>query len=29
VNTNYGQPVRNENVAYAPRMLQLGFRVTF
>jgi hypothetical protein len=29
VNLKYGQPVRNENVAYAPRMLQLGFRLTF
>lgn len=29
VNASYGLPVRNENVAYAPRMLQLGFRVTF
>jgi hypothetical protein len=29
VNSSYGLPVRNENVAYAPRMLQLGFRVTF
>jgi len=29
VNANYGQPTRNENVAYAPRMLQLGFRLTF
>jgi len=29
VNAAYGQPTRNENVAYAPRMLQLGFRLTF
>jgi hypothetical protein len=29
VNAAYGQPTRNENVAYAPRMLQLGFRVSF
>lgn len=29
VNANYGRPTRNENVAYAPRMLQLGFRLTF
>jgi hypothetical protein len=28
-NTNYGQPTRNLNVAYQPRMLQLGFRFTF
>ncbi|MBI3048212.1 MAG: TonB-dependent receptor [Acidobacteria bacterium] len=26
---NYGQPTRNLNVAYQPRMLQLGFRFTF
>ena len=25
----YGQPQQNFNVAYLPRMLQLGFRVTF
>ena len=25
----YGQPAQNLNVAYSPRMLQLGFRVTF
>ena len=29
VNTSYGLPTRNENVAYAPRMFQLGFRLTF
>jgi hypothetical protein len=29
VNASYGRPTRNENVAYAPRMLQLGFRMTF
>ena len=29
VNPSYGRPVRNENVAYAPRMLQLGFRFVF
>jgi hypothetical protein len=29
VNAAYGRPTRNENVAYAPRMLQLGFRVAF
>ena len=28
-NTNYGQPTGNVNVAYQPRMLQLGFRATF
>jgi hypothetical protein len=27
--SNYGQPSNNENVAYAPRMLQLGFRLVF
>ena len=26
---NYGQPQQDTNVAYAPRMLQLGFRATF
>lgn len=26
---NYGQPQQNFNVAYQPRMLQLGFRFTF
>jgi hypothetical protein len=25
----FGQPVQNLNVAYLPRMLQLGFRVSF
>ena len=25
----YGRPVQNSNVAYLPRMLQLGFRVVF
>jgi hypothetical protein len=25
----YGQPVQNTNLAYAPRTLQLGFRLTF
>ena len=29
VNTSYGLPTRNENVVYAPRMFQLGFRLTF
>ena len=28
-NRNYGQPSSNTNVAYQPRMLQLGFRATF
>jgi hypothetical protein len=28
-NRNYGRPVQNINVAFAPRMLQLGFRVAF
>jgi len=28
-NANYGQPTGNVNVAYQPRMLQLGFRATF
>jgi hypothetical protein len=28
-NTNYGKPSSNTNVAYQPRMLQLGFRATF
>ena len=27
--SNYGQPTGNLNVAYQPRMLQLGFRFTF
>jgi hypothetical protein len=26
---NYGRPQQNTNVAYQPRMLQLGFRLTF
>jgi hypothetical protein len=26
---NYGAPQQNTNVAYQPRMLQLGFRVAF
>jgi hypothetical protein len=25
----YGRPQQNTNVAYQPRMLQLGFRLTF
>lgn len=28
-NRNYGQPSFNPNVAYQPRMIQLGFRVAF
>ena len=28
-NANYGQPSANTNLAYQPRMLQLGFRTTF
>jgi hypothetical protein len=28
-NRAYGRPVRSTNVAYQPRMLQLGFRTTF
>ena len=28
-NANYGQPSFNGNVAYQPRMMQLGFRVAF
>jgi len=28
-NGNYGKPSSNTNVAYQPRMLQLGFRATF
>ena len=28
-NASYGQPAQNTNFAYAPRMLQLGFRATF
>ena len=28
-NANYGKPQSNENQAYRPRMLQLGFRLTF
>jgi hypothetical protein len=26
---NYGKPAANDNLAYQPRMLQLGFRTTF
>jgi hypothetical protein len=29
VSSNYLQPTQNRNLAYAPRMLQLGFRVAF
>ena len=28
-NSNYGQPTFNSNVAYQPRMLQVGFRLAF
>jgi len=28
-NRSYGQPSFNSNIAYQPRMLQLGFRVAF
>lgn len=28
-NAKYGKPAANTAVAYSPRMLQLGFRVTF
>jgi hypothetical protein len=28
-NANYGKPAANDNLAYQPRMLQLGFRTTF
>jgi hypothetical protein len=28
-NTRYGTPTSNTNVAYQPRMMQLGFRATF
>jgi hypothetical protein len=28
-NRNYGQPSFNSNIAYQPRMLQLGFRFAF
>src|SRR5882672_2059604 len=28
-NANYGKPSSNDNLAYQPRMLQLGFRTTF
>jgi hypothetical protein len=28
-NARYGQPSFNANVAYQPRMMQLGFRATF
>jgi len=27
--SEYGEPSFNPNVAYQPRMLQLGFRMTF
>lgn len=28
-NANYGRPASNDNLAYQPRMIQLGFRTTF
>ena len=28
-NSNFGKPAQNTELAYAPRMLQLGFRLTF
>jgi hypothetical protein len=28
-NPRYGQPVQNINVAYQPRIMQLGFRFSF
>jgi hypothetical protein len=28
-NASYGQPSQNTNVAYTPRMAQLGFRLAF
>ncbi len=28
-NPQYGQPIASANLSYAPRSLQLGFRVTF
>src|SRR6267142_548686 len=28
-NANYGKPASSDNIAYQPRMLQLGFRTTF
>ena len=28
-NSNYGRPTGNSNVAYQPRIMQLGFRITF
>jgi hypothetical protein len=28
-NANYGKPSANDQLAYQPRMLQLGFRTTF
>ncbi|PYR70750.1 MAG: hypothetical protein DMF88_01895 [Acidobacteria bacterium] len=28
-NANFGKPSANTNLAYQPRMLQLGFRTTF
>ena len=28
-NANFGKPAQNDNLAYQPRMIQLGFRTTF
>ena len=28
-NAQYGKPAANLNIAYQPRMMQLGFRVAF
>ena len=28
-NANYGKPASNDNLAYQPRMLQLGVKFTF
>ncbi len=28
-NASYGKPIQNIGIAYQPRMVQLGFRITF
>jgi hypothetical protein len=28
-NVNYGKPAENLNIAYQPRLVQLGFRLAF
>ena len=28
-NANFGQPAPNSNIAYLPRVMQVGFRLTF